>query len=919
MPSIPRLAPLALSLALALAACGGPSETKSLEEANTALAKNDRAAARIHLKSTLQANPKNAEARFLLGKLMLEAGEASNAALELRKAEDLGHPASVVVPLLARALVANGEARQAIAQYGQVRFDDPLSTAELKTTLAAAMAASGDGAGAQNALQDALQAMPTHADALLLSARLKAADGDVPAALALVDEVLARAPRNDRALMTRGDLLAGSDHAGAVKAWRAALQAQPNLAAAHRAIITALLLDKQVDEAATQQAAMAKAFPNLPDTRFMAAQIAFHKQDYTGAREQVEQVLKVLPDEPLTLQLAGLADYQLKNYTTAENFLARALKTQPNLPLARETLAQIYLRSGQPNKAVDLLKPLLDDPKASARQLALLAEGYSRSGDRDRADQILARARQAEPDNNAVRAVAALKKAERGDDKALAELEQLAAADSGARTDMAVLRTQLLRKNLPGALKAADAMVRKQPDKALPQVLRGRILLAQGDQAGALAAFKKAQALDPAYLPGAAALAQMDLLAKQPEQARERFEAVLKLDPKNARAVIALAELKARSGGAPAEVTALLQRAVKTDPAEPLARVALINHLLARGEPKDALTAARDAAAALPSNLQVMDALGVAQGAGGDQQQAVSTFTKLAALQPTSPKPQLRLAEAYMATRDLNNAAAAYRRALELRDDLLPAQRALAGIALAQERPQDALAIARTVQKQRPTEGVGQVIEGDAEAARKHWDAALSAYRAALAKDKSSDVASRLYRVLADADRMPEAERFASGWMAEHPKDGGFVFARGDVAIGKNRLAEAEAYYRKVLELLPDNPMAHNNIAWLMLKQGKAGALPHAEKATSLMPDQPPLLDTLALVLLAEGQTAKALEVQKRAVERAPDAPSLRLTLARIYLKTGDKGLARTELDKLAKLGAKFPQQNEVTELLKSV
>ena len=45
----------------------------------------------------------------------------------------------------------------------------------------------------------------------------------------------------------------------------------------------------------------------------------------------------------------------------------------------------------------------------------------------------------------------------------------------------------------------------------------------------------------------------------------------------------------------------------------------------------------------------------------------------------------------------------------------------------------------------------------------------------------------------------------------------------------------------------------------------------------------------------------------------------LRLNLAKIYIKAGDKARAKAELETLAKLGEKFPAQPEVAALLKSL
>jgi cellulose synthase operon protein C len=78
-------------------------------------------------------------------------------------------------------------------------------------------------------------------------------------------------------------------------------------------------------------------------------------------------------------------------------------------------------------------------------------------------------------------------------------------------------------------------------------------------------------------------------------------------------------------------------------------------------------------------------------------------------------------------------------------------------------------------------------------------------------------------------------------------------------------------------------------------------------------------MDTWAILLTASEQAGKALELQRRAVALAPDVPLFRLTLARIYLKTGDKAAARGELERLGQLGEKFGDQKAVQELLSQV
>ena len=122
-----------------------------------------------------------------------------------------------------------------------------------------------------------------------------------------------------------------------------------------------------------------------------------------------------------------------------------------------------------------------------------------------------------------------------------------------------------------------------------------------------------------------------------------------------------------------------------------------------------------------------------------------------------------------------------------------------------------------------------------------------------------------------------------------------------------------------MLERQPDNAMALNNVAYLMTRQGKPGAVAMAERAVKLAPDRAALMDTLALSYAQENQAAKAVELQTKVVAKAPEVPDYRLNLARFQLQAGNKDAARTELQTLSKLGKDFAGQDEVAKLLKSL
>jgi predicted Zn-dependent protease len=73
------------------------------------------------------------------------------------------------------------------------------------------------------------------------------------------------------------------------------------------------------------------------------------------------------------------------------------------------------------------------------------------------------------------------------------------------------------------------------------------------------------------------------------------------------------------------------------------------------------------------------------------------------------------------------------------------------------------------------------------------------------------------------------------------------------------------------------------------------------------------------MLLADKGETAKAIELLRKALELSPQAGAIQLNLAKVLISTGKKDEARKELDALAKLGDKFPGQTDVSKLQKEL
>jgi tetratricopeptide (TPR) repeat protein len=223
------------------------------------------------------------------------------------------------------------------------------------------------------------------------------------------------------------------------------------------------------------------------------------------------------------------------------------------------------------------------------------------------------------------------------------------------------------------------------------------------------------------------------------------------------------------------------------------------------------------------------------------------------------------------------------------------------------------------VQAQRPTLAAGWLIEGEVQGTLQQWPAAVAALRQALTRQEPQQAPVRLHMALLRGGQTAEAAALAADWPKRHPQDLLFRRYLGDTAMARRDFVTAEAQYRAILAVNPQQALARNNLAWVLMEQGKPGALAEAEQAVQLAPDQPQLRDTLARALASAGRLKDALAMQQAALALAPDNPALRFQLAKLQAQAGDRKSARAEFERLEALGTGFAQHEDVTQALKAL
>jgi len=896
----------------------GESTATLLAEAKQYQQKGDYKAALIQLKNAAAKSPDDAEARLQLGMLYLETGDAVSADKELRKAASLGMKGERTLPLLGRALRAQGKSKELLEEI----------TPALAQNSAPLLALRGDAlldqnkpAEAQQAYTQALQLQPANGAALIGLARHALAEKDTAQAERYAAEAVTKDPQNPETWLFKGSMLRGADKPDeALAAFDKAIALKPSERTAYIEKAYIEISQGKFDAARADIAAARKNAPESLLVTYVQALLDYSQGKHAQALESLQKVLKGAPEHMPSILLAGAVELNLGSNRQAEQHLRKYLESHPENVYARKLLAQTLLNNAQPADAAATLAPALKEASDDPQLLALAGQSYMQVRNFDKATAYFEKASALAPKVAAIHTSLGLSRLGQGEQaKAIQDLEQGAALDpKSAAGGMALIQAELSMKHYDKALAAAQALAKHQPDNPQVHTALGGVYLAKAEPAKARASFEKALELDPTWFPAVGNLAQLDLNEKKLDAAKGRFNTLLQKDPKHIGAMSALADI-AMSEDKPNDATKWLEKASNDNPEAVAPAIRLASHYLRIKQNQKALTLARKFNAANPNHPDLLDLLGQTQLVNNDAPGALETYSKLVNVLPKSALAQYRLASTHMALKNENAAADDLKHALALQPDFVPAQLAQAELAMRRNRPEEALAAARALQKQPANTAVGYMLEGDVLAQQRKPAQALPLYEKAFALQQSPKLMITIHRVMEQSGKEAQADARLATWLKEHPTDVQTAMYAAERSLGKRQYKEASAQFQSILKIAPDNPAALNNLAWAYQQLKDARALETAEAAYRLSGDNPSIMDTLGAILTEHGDTKRALPLLQKGLALAPDNLDLRLHLAEALAKSGDKAGARKELEQFLAKGQDAPGAEQARALLKQL
>lgn len=904
--------------------CGdsATAEKENLQRAKDYMESKDLSAAALELKNLLVNNPKNAEARYLLGSVRLALGDVAAAEKETRRALDAGWNEAQAKQQLAVSLLRLGKFKELL---DEARVKDNYAKeiqAELLGLRAAAYVsqdqwedavveiAAGENISAQalwvlksktrialhdediaalkTIMEKALTLYPDDRDLLLLSAAIAAEDKNLDIASLTLNKVIDLEPAR---LMTQWGRQA-------------------------RLFLFRISFKQQdIDTAKTSIEAVLNVYKSDPEANYLGALLAYYQQEYELAEDRLNVVIRERPKHREAILLLGRLNYLQKDFQQAAHYLEQATSARPEDKSAQTLLGKTYSMLGQYDAAERELRSVSSRSADDAELLALVGVVKMKSGDVNTGVEVLEEALLLDPDDNRIRSeLVSAYLASDDTASAIKLLEKIDGdGDDGLQFKSMLLLSYVSAGKLDKAHTLADDLAISYPEQAVVYNLKAVVYEAQGNIVAAIERYKKALSIQKDNNRALLSLANIDVTQGNTEKAEERYQSILKRQPDNAKALVALAKLQAIKGQ-PKEALATLNKAREANPAALEARLILSSFYLSQGDAEKALQLANEAMSIAPNTPKATLAVARAKMVS-DKKEALRLLNNLVKYSPKFAEAYFYLAQASALSGDIAGTRSSLERAVELKPTYIKAQVALAEMDLKAGKVDAALEVASKLLTQYPDNTEVYILQGDALLLNKEIDAAMASYQNA-AKSSNESVAiirvGKLYQLQGKSDEgIIELER----WLLQHDDNFSVRLMLANLLMTKGDNDSAYKEYSHLYENFSESPVVLNDLAWLKHLRGDTDALTLAERAHRIAPDNPAIQDTYGWILLQSGRAESALMVLQKALDNLPGNPDIRYHYIAALAQTGEKEKAKKELDILLADGNQFSEREGALRL----
>lgn len=764
---------------------------------------------------------KNSESTLLLAKNYIILGKAKSTLETLQAAFDKGQLNDNFEAKLieVKALVILNEISASQKRMKTLHSLAQTSEQQSDAALAQAMiyAKSNKRTQQLTELEKALKLNENNIEALLMLARYKFNNDDLEAAEDYLSQALFTLPSTDSMTLQRLQVL--------------------------RAMVATLSKQGRSSEAMIYSKLIAEANPRAQEleAEFQEAVDAIKAGDITTASTILENLYSSNPNQTMGAML-GMIKYSKGDFRAASELFGNSIDPETASDQALLAYAATELQMRNPEQAIQAIESNIREKADSPKLLSLYGLALLFNGDTQKAIEVMKAALDLAPDMSKTRLALADALNRTGDkQEALKELEQ---AFQYAPDDITIQARLLSHYEALKETAKINSLVDKLSTSKNPQsrALAGLTLLnSEPDRAR--------QIIDDAY--SALPTNNYTINAKLIESIKRNSPAdiirysneLLEQEPNHIFALSSAASVKAKTGGDSGALSYL------TEKAEESVNSWAPDYLMSRHYARN-------------FNFDKAIVHGEAALTRSTFNQTISRY--MVELYKSAATDRLRSGKPGDAKKLLMDAL-----------QVSPADASVFHLLVGVELTEDNLTQAKKIAAQADSESqdpyVSHLISGDIKKHENLIEEAILHYLDAWRMRPSDQLAKLIWSNLSDETSVKRME-FLDEWEKQIPGSYEASTLRAIRYQQTNQNDRALAQYKKSLELNPNQPIALNNLAWLLYENSKMNeAMFYAEKAKSLTPENPAILDTYALVAHKSGKLDEAKAAISKAHQLAPD------------------------------------------------
>jgi Flp pilus assembly protein TadD len=448
------------------------------------------------------------------------------------------------------------------------------------------------------------------------------------------------------------------------------------------------------------------------------------------------------------------------------------------------------------------------------------------------------------------------------------------------------------------------------------------------------------------------------ILKDEDPEARQLDDEILKSDPNDNEGLIYRGQLQLRGGDAKS-ATGTLQTAVKNNPNDAVAHYHLGAAYERLGNLNGAESEWQESLRLRPGQDEVVRALAELAMRRGNTQLLEQTATQMISLEPSSPEgyslrataeinekkfdnaendarkaigvaPQsafgyVQMGNLKLAQKDYKDAARYFQQALDRNSDSVDALRGLMNTLFVKKQFDVAVSSVRNQIAKSPKNSEFYDLLGVALSRNKgNLNEAEAAFSKALELDANNyDAIINLGETETANGDIEKAITLFENSVKDHPQQSPFYIFLGRLYEAQHDWKKAESTYQRALVVKPDDALAANNLAKVLIAEGGNydTALSLAQTARQSLPDSPVVADTLGWIYYQKGAYTSAVglleeSVKLREKNNFPDNADVHYHLGLAYAKTDQRRLAREQLERVLKIDPNYGAAADVKKEL---